>query len=451
MNVLWITYAPIGKNAEVLHGIQKQGGSWVDASAACLLKECPDLSLTILAVGSGDKEGTDPETGIRYAEYSGVQKCRGARKKDDTEKWTEVLKKYPCELIELFGTEFSNGLDIVEAADGLGIPVVIYMQGVVSSFIGHEFGHFSRRELNRGASVLDRFKALRYRKDYLDYVRQAPFEREMVAKSRGVIVDNRWCVKSLGLQPDDPKVLRQNLPVSGTFLSGRWEAGAAERHSVFTVAGRTPYKGLHILLKALLTVREAYPDVKLRIPGQMDSRSALQQPPYVDYIARFIRENGLEKNIEFLGRLDSEGMKQNILRCNAYVMPSCIENHSSSLREAMYLGAPCITSEVGSITEMTVNGHNALTYRYGEHIQLAMDIIEIFRDDALAAELGKNAYTDIRNAYPQDVIGRQLLEAYRQILSGQPCGGLRRRGTENSADNPPQEHAERPERTESEE
>ena len=419
MNVLWITYAPIGRNAEVLHGRKKQGGSWVDASAEHLLSESPGISLTNLAIGGEDRETVDPATGIRYVEYSGVKKTRGARADGDVEKWKAVLRKYPCELIELFGTEFSNGLDIMEAANALGIPAVVYMQGVVGSFIEHPFGHFSYRELNKGASAFSRFKALRYRQDYLDYVRQTPYENEIIARCQGVIVDNRWCVKSLGLRQNDPRVLRQNLPVAGTFLSGRWEIGNIERHSVFTVAGRTPYKGLHILLKALLIVREAYPDVKLRIPGQMEGSSALRQPPYVDYISRFIRKNGLEKNITFLGQLDSEGMKENILRCNAYVMPSCIENHSSSLREAMYLGAPCATSEVGSITETAANGHNSLTYRFEEYCQLAMNIIEIFSDDALAVKLGNNAYADIRKAYPQDVIGKQLLEAYQKVLSRQ--------------------------------
>lgn len=47
-----------------------------------------------------------------------------------------------------------------------------------------------------------------------------------------------------------------------------------------------------------------------------------------------------------------------MLESNAFIMMSCIENHSSTLREAMYLGVPCISSAISSVPEFVTHGKN---------------------------------------------------------------------------------------------
>ena len=66
----------------------------------------------------------------------------------------------------------------------------------------------------------------------------------------------------------------------------------------------------------------------------------------------------LEKHIVLPGRLTHEQMFEEMKKSNVFVLPSCIENHSSTLREAMTVGSPCIASDVGSAVEFVKHGEN---------------------------------------------------------------------------------------------
>ena len=72
-------------------------------------------------------------------------------------------------------------------------------------------------------------------------------------------------------------------------------------------------------------------------------------------------------------------------------MPSVMENHSSSLIEAMIVGAPCISSLVGGVADIVKHGENALLYNSTDAESLAGCIIRIFDDKNLANRLGDSA------------------------------------------------------------
>lgn len=81
----------------------------------------------------------------------------------------------------------------------------------------------------------------------------------------------------------------------------------------------------------------------------------LTRSPYLAYLDKMIDQADLRDNIEFCGRLDQVQMARQMLDAKAFVMSSCIENHSSTLREAMYLGMPCISALAGSVYELVVH------------------------------------------------------------------------------------------------
>ena len=112
-------------------------------------------------------------------------------------------------------------------------------------------------------------------------------------------------------------------------------------------------------------------------------------------------------------------MKERICAYKIFVMPSIIENHSSSLREAMYLGVPCISSVVGSVPVYVWHGENALLYRYEEYEVLAAQMIEMFLNEDKALRIGLNGYDSIRKRYDQEYIGIQMQEMYREVVDNE--------------------------------
>ena len=136
------------------------------------------------------------------------------------------------------------------------------------------------------------------------------------------------------------------------------------------------------------------------------------------HIKKIIDDNKLHENVRFTGRLSPAEMAQRMKRSHAFVMPSCVETHSSSLREAMSVGVPSVSTCVGSVPEFMHHGNNGFLYRYGEVQTLAHYIDKIFSNDNMSENIGKNAKQTIEEMFPQGKIGELILSAYRQIMDG---------------------------------
>lgn len=98
-------------------------------------------------------------------------------------------------------------------------------------------------------------------------------------------------------------------------------------------------------LSSLLAVIKECPDVFLKIAGP--SKPA----------------NMKDRNIEWLGRLSAEELEIEILKCKYLVIPSrWHENNSLILLEALSLGVPVITSNLGGSPEIIVDGYNGYLF-----------------------------------------------------------------------------------------
>ena len=125
----------------------------------------------------------------------------------------------------------------------------------------------------------------------------------------------------------------------------------------------------------------------------------------------------MKDHIEFLGVLSPMEMANEIKKANVFVMGSAIENESTALREAMYVGAPCIASNVGSISEIITDGVDGALYRYEEYERMAIKIKRILEDDLLAQQYSENGRKTIRAKFVQGrEAGKILLKTYEDIM-----------------------------------
>ena len=150
---------------------------------------------------------------------------------------------------------------------------------------------------------------------------------------------------------------------------------------------------------------------------QNDFRSKLKQTGYSKLIYNMIKEYGLEDNIEFLGDLSAKQMAENMEKSNVFVVPSALENHSSTLKEAMIVGTPCISSFVGGVPEYVKHGENGLLYRFEEYEMLAEYIIMIFENEELAKKLSKNGCETITSNHKSENIYDNIQSIYNDVVS----------------------------------
>jgi phosphatidylinositol alpha-1,6-mannosyltransferase len=98
---------------------------------------------------------------------------------------------------------------------------------------------------------------------------------------------------------------------------------------------REDYKGHRELITAWPLVLQRIPNAELWVAGDGDLRSDLE---------RSVREQGLERQIRFFGRVSEEQKQDLLARCRCFAMPSRGEGFGLVYLEAMRLGRPCLVS-----------------------------------------------------------------------------------------------------------
>ena len=415
MKVLWITYTALGRAAKLLENRFTQSGTWIDATAMAIIQDAK-VQLTIASICSNDEIITVKENGIEYIGVSGVKRKFGcAPKAKDIAVWKEIITKKKPDVIMVWGTEYSNGLSIIDAAGN--IPVLFFIQGVIGKITDYRFGNLPMFEAIKMIGLVNAVKFLHNAKNYHLQAAQKKYEEKMIRKSHGIITDNEWANSYYSIVAPHTRCYFYPLPVNSIFMSS--DRDKIETNTILTVDGCNPAKGVFHLIKALALVKREIPNVKLYIPGRIPTGTPrlLKEAPYYTYLKKLITSLELDDNVVFLGQLTQLQLKSYLEKCRIFVMPSAIENHSSSLREAMYMGVPCVSAEVGSVTEFAHNGVNALTYRYEEEDVLAAKIIYLLKNLEIAEKIAEKGKQTVKKLFPQDRLGKMITEIYKEVIS----------------------------------
>ena len=127
--------------------------------------------------------------------------------------------------------------------------------------------------------------------------------------------------------------------------------------------------------------------------------------------------NHLEGAVTFLGRLDEDRMLQCFLRSHVFISPSSIENSPNSVGEAMLLGMPVISSDVGGVADMLRRDVEGYLYPPGDVAMLAERICTVFdpNNQEMIQDMGGAARKHALQTHDPETNYRRLLEIYHEI------------------------------------
>lgn len=413
MKILWILNSPIGEISNVLELSRSQSGTWIDAAMASLLKQNSEIELTVATTAAISCQMKKDSNGVQYICIPSGKMLRGKRASGkQLSMWSEAVTQIAPDLIHIWGTEFSLGYDLRRLFPK--IPLLYTMQGVMTYISKYPYLNLS--EMKKKISLPSKLRCYKYYREQVLQEQQAQMERQMIADADGIIADNEWAVAPFLNRQNEKKFHFIRLPIKTQFQNEQWHFSETVGNSLFCIAGRSGLKGIHQVVKAVSLLKKDIPDIQVLIPGNISSRKPgfLFEPPYLEYLRNLICEYELEENVRFLGQLTTEDMIRYMKQAKVFLMPSAIENESSTLREAMFLGMPVITSCVGDIYEVIYHEKNGLMYRFEEYEMLAHHIRDLLETPEKAEALGKQARQDIFSYYENQIYGEQLSEVYRK-------------------------------------
>ena len=418
MKLLWITNTALGPLGERLYG-KRQGGLWMDALLADF-KQNKELSLVVATTAKVKEPLRIEKDGIvYYALPDDLPLFYDESRPKNKAAWRTLLEAERPDLIQVWGTEFSQGLCALREAGN--VPSVIYMQGYLGSISRHYFAGMAEKELDYAVSFRDILRRDTIRRQQRVFAEHTKKEAEMFALARRIISENEWC--NMSVRAVEPKVNVYHCPLSvnKAFAAVEWKRSGIEPHSIMATASGYPLKGLHMLLRAVALIKKTHPDVKLYVPGTKLTTSGgisakLRRTGYSKYIERLIAELDLSENVVWLGPLSQEELAKQYEKTHVFVLSSSIENHSSSLKEAMMVGVPSVASIVGGVPEYVTHGENGFLYRFEEYEILAGYVERLFADDKLAEKFSKAGREKMLALHGAEKTSELILKIYREIL-----------------------------------
>lgn len=338
------------------------------------------------------------------------------------EQFKKIVKKYNPDVIQVFGTEFPHTLAMVKACEELGVSdkIVITIQGLISLISKHYNAYLPEKIVN-GYSFRDFIKCDNVKNGQKNFVIRGKYEEEAIKGVKHIIGRTDWdraCVKRLN---PDINYYKCNETMRKPFYENVWNYEHCEKHSLFFSQWYAPLKGLHLVIEAMADLVKKYPDVHLYTTGEsfldLSFKGNLKLTKYKQYCKKLIIENDLKDHITFLGCLDENAMCERYLKSNVFVCASSIENSSNSVGEAMLLGVPTVSSDVGGIKNLLVHGEEGFIYPADEPYMLAHYVSELFENQELVQKFSENSKKHAKELYDAEKNMSDLFDIYEKILN----------------------------------
>ncbi len=179
-----------------------------------------------------------------------------------------------------------------------------------------------------------------------------------------------------------------------------------ENDLVFLYVGQLiKQKNVYLILKALKYAKERGVDFKMIFAGKGDERKKME---------RFLKKNGLEKNVFFTGQIfDRKYLYTIYKRANLFIFPSLYDTAGIVVREAAKFSCPSVlirnSNAASGITE-NVNGF--LVENTVE--SLGNKLIELSKNRTLLKSVGEKAKNSLVINW-KDVVN-MALERYKKFL-----------------------------------
>ena len=414
MKLLWLCNMAPGAVQAAMDG-KKTSGLWVDHVLSDLRKE--DLQLHILCPGNGQRGQLDDKCSFACFPKGDAHVYTPAQEPF----FRKELEAFGPDVIHIWGSEYGHTLAMVRVCGEKGLlnHTVVSIQGLCSIYAPHYAEGVPERVQHR-STFRDFLQRDNIRNQQKKFILRGDMERQAMARVRHVIGRTDWDRACAELLSPEAEYHFCNETLREEFYRDGWSWDTCEKHRIFASSCVYPIKGFHYLLEAAAIVAREYPDVKIAVPGNSfleagSFRDRLRRSGYQSYMAKLCRQGGLTDKIEFLGKLSADGMKEQYLKANVFVLPSTIENSANSLGEAMLLGTPCVASDVGGVSTMLEHRREGFIYQSTAPNMLAHYILEVFREQDRAARMANNARLHAQKTHDPKSNLDTLLSIYRSL------------------------------------
>jgi glycosyltransferase involved in cell wall biosynthesis len=173
------------------------------------------------------------------------------------------------------------------------------------------------------------------------------------------------------------------------------------------IKGHRPKYGPDLLLKAVVEVKKAIPDIILSMAGAGE---------WTEHLKSMALRLGLSDNVQYVGFVDQKQMYSFLQRHHIMVMPSRMEAFGVAALEASACGRPVIASNVGGVPEVVQDGVTGILVPTENTDALAEAVIKLTQDVDLRERMGKAGYEFVKERYSWEKSLDMMCDLYERLI-----------------------------------
>jgi glycosyltransferase involved in cell wall biosynthesis len=410
MKVLWLSNCRLGN-------IESRGsGSWLYGMRDIISSNVELYNIT----KSNVKE-------VSYNKYDDLEEYiipdyrleNGVPSSSNILKIKKIINKINPDVIHIWGIELYWGL--LFTRNHIQGNYIIEIQGLLSSCHNVYYGGLSPCEICKCFNIKELIKFnsfLPFQKRNI--IKNIAIENEIIANANNISTQSDWIRDQIKFKTkENVNIFKTLIPVRKTFYKSEYWNKIKDRKSIVIFTSFSyvvPFKGFHILLKSIALLKQKYPHIILNVGGfNIKSIVFYKKDGYMRYLLSLIYKYNIVDNVNFMGSLNEEEIREQLLRSDVFINPSFVESYSVSSAEALYLGVPSILSFAGAMPNFSSEKKVALYYSPTDYVDLASKTEKIINDKELSKALSDNSISIMNKLCDIETIKRTQLSIYNQL------------------------------------
>lgn len=293
-------------------------------------------------------------------------------------KINKKIKSIAPDIVHAHGTETSYAITALRSK----CKCIISIQGIIN-----EISKFDNHFSNKIQSLIE-LKVIRLNKHFAC---RTDFDKSFVRENNSSAV-----------------VHHLDEAINKAFFDEGWICD--DKSNILFVGSVSKLKGINILLEALAICKQKISKIILNLIGSVNE-------DYYKTLEKFIINNGLNENVNFLGTQPTEVIRKELNKAQIFVLPTLMDNSPNSLAEAMAVGTPSIASDVGGIPSMIENKFNGYLVKSNDPEALAEMMFYLLNNSSERKRISVNAKTTALNRNLPGNVANEAINIYKSILN----------------------------------
>ncbi|MBD2250102.1 glycosyltransferase [Nostoc parmelioides] len=172
-------------------------------------------------------------------------------------------------------------------------------------------------------------------------------------------------------------------------------------------------KGIEYVIKAVAQVIRKYPYIEYNIIGDGELKT---------HFEKLISELNLSQNVKLLGWKQQKEIVDILDKCHIFVAPSVTGKDGNqdapvnTLKEAMAMGLPVISTRHGGIPELVEDGVSGFLVPERDAEAIAHKLTYLIEHPELWEKMGKAGRGRVEEKYDMNKLNDELVQIYQQML-----------------------------------